>query len=208
MNSTVYVPKSFEVSDANAARELVRTHPFATLVTMDRESGAPFAGHVPLLLDGDDLVGHLARGNPQWRQLQSGEPVTAIFHGPHTYVTPSWYSGGGVPTWNYAVVHARGRARLVEDFRGLIRILGALTERFEGAEPSPWRFTLPEDLRSEENLTGAIVGFRIEKPVLEAKFKLSQNRSPEDHEGVLAGLATRADEQSRSVRELMLKQRS
>src|SRR3954470_2539732 len=105
----MYLPSFFKENDPATLYALMRENPFATLITV--ADGAPFVGHLPLLVRDGEILGHMARANPQWRQFPE---VTAIFHGPHTYVSPTWYtSEGQVPTWNYAVVHARGRAELV-----------------------------------------------------------------------------------------------
>lgn len=146
----------------------------------------------------------MARANGHWRILQENSEVTAIFHGPDTYITPSWYaSGRDVPTWNYAVVHIQGRAKLIENFEGLTDLLRKMTARFEVSNPKPWRFELPDDLLDPATLVRAIVGFEIEITDLKGKFKLSQNRSTKDRDGVLQGLLTRPDDRSRAIHELM-----
>src|SRR5262245_22604814 len=106
----MYIPKHFQTDDIAQMHELMRHHNFATLVT--QQDGAPFASHLPFLLDATrgphgTLLAHLARANPQWQHLAAGQVALAIFHGPHAYVSPSWYAAKlSVPTWNYAVVHA------------------------------------------------------------------------------------------------------
>lgn len=135
--------------------------------------------------------------------LPDGQDITAIFNGPHTYITPTWYVGREVPTWNYAVVHVTGKLRWIREFKPLIALLRQMTNVFEGNRDDRWRFSLPDDLKSEEELTSAIIGFEIEVASMDAKFKLSQNRSTEDRQGVLRGLETRTDEMSRKVLEMM-----
>lgn len=203
----MYVPPAFRVENDDRALALVDEYPFATLIAT--ENGRPSVNHLPLLLLRDPagkhrLIGHMAKKNPQWRLFEGGASAFAVFHGPHTYVTPTWYQEHDVPTWNYAVVHVAGRVRLVQDFKGLTQILGKLSARFESREKAPWRFYLPDDLNDEAKLTGAIVGFEIEGLEIQAKFKLNQNRSEADQEGVRAGLAGRTDEMSLKVREMML----
>jgi transcriptional regulator len=151
------------------------------------------------------LLGHLARRNPQWVHFRGNQSVLAIFNGPHSYITPSWYvSGRDVPTWNYAVVHASGPVKLIEDFDGLTDILKKMTARFESG-PRRWEFELPDDLTDASALTSAIVGFELLAEKIDAKFKLSQNRSKEDQQGVVEGLSERTDEMSRMVRSLMIR---
>lgn len=199
----MYLPKHFEVSDVEALR-LIDAEPFATLVAQD--AGSPFVSHLPLVMAKDEptrLYGHMARRNHQWEVFRSEPSVLAIFHGPHTYVTPTWYVAHDVPTWNYAVVHVEGKVRLLEQPRDLVRLLAIMTEKFEGKGPDAWRFRLPDDLAGEGVLAQAIVGFEIVVEKVTAKFKLSQNRVVEDRRNVMDGLAERGDAQSVGVRELM-----
>lgn len=206
----MYLPPHFRVEERERALSLIDDCPFATLIAVD--GGAPCVNHLPLLLLRDAggnhrLIGHMAAKNPQWQLFEAGAAAFAVFHGPHTYVTPTWYQEHDVPTWNYAVAHVKGRVSLVRDFPGLTRILARLSARFEQAEKAPWSFYLPDDLNDEAKLTGAIVGFEIDALAIEAKFKLSQNRSDADQEGVRAGLALRADEMSLKIRGMMLPRR-
>jgi transcriptional regulator len=129
----------------------------------------------------------MARANAHWESLESAAEVLAIFGGPHAYVSPSWYAHHpSVPTWNYAVVHARGKARIVEP-EALPALLARLTRKYEEGRPAPWRMEdLPADFTPR--LLAAIVGFEIAVERLEGKFKLSQNRRPADLEGVIAAL--------------------
>jgi transcriptional regulator len=187
----VYPPKHFSEEDSKRVFKLIRDYPFATLI-----SGGMIT-HLPLLFDeeGQRILGHVARANPHWKEKQA----TAIFHGPHTYVTPLWYEQNDVPTWNYAVVHVRAKLRLITDFKETIGVLKSLSAKFD----KEWRFTLPDDLKSEEELLGAIVAFELTELEFEAKFKLGQNRSEGDRKGVMGGLAGRTDEMSRAVLGLM-----
>jgi transcriptional regulator len=198
----MYLPTTFSESRPELVQKLMRENSFATVVSM--VDGAPFASHVPVLVEsppGDGALkirGHLARANPQWRHLANGEQVLAIFHGPHGYVSPAWYADPqSVPTWNYAAVHAYGRAALL-DTAGLRTLLKALVDVHEGAFARPWRFeSLPADF--VEGLLAAIVGFEISVDSVEAKLKLSQNRPPEDQRQVRDQLAASADPVARDV---------
>ena len=201
----VYLPRSFENTDLARSVALMRAHPLATVISVDSVDGdgTPFVSHLPLIVEreGDGLVciGHLARANPHWKLL-GGRRATAIFHGPNAYITPSWYAQNAVPTWNYAVVHARGVVTLIEDRAGIVRCLEALTATVEQG-PGAWQFWIPENLR--DTLESAIVGFRLTVDSLQSKFKLSQNRSAADRDAVLRGLAGRTDAASHAVRALM-----
>ncbi len=200
----IYLPKHFEENDRERALKLIKDYPFATLISV--HDGAPQINHLPIILEetgSTKLLGHMSRRNPQSQLLTDGGPITAIFHGPHTYITPKWYAENDVPTWNYATVHITGRIRWVDSFKPLIGLLQKMTKAFESAEKDPWRFFLPDDLKSESELTSAIIGFEIEIESIEAKFKLSQNRSVQDREGVIQGLGTRLDEMSRKVQTMM-----
>ena len=187
---SVYVPGHFAVRDSATVARLVHDHPFATLITPGVPE--PVVTHLPLLLVADSephgtLFGHFARGNPHAGSNPDVESV-AIFHGPHAYVTPSWYAdpAGAVPTWNYAVVHAHGALELARDPQETRAVLDLLIQRFESSRAAPWQLGLDPDRLVA--MVNAIVGFRIRVKRLEAKFKLSQNRSPEDQRRVATGL--------------------
>src|SRR3989338_3000102 len=122
----------------------------------------------------------MARRNPQWQHFQSEQEILITFHGPHTYVTPTWYVENDVPTWNYVVAHAYGKAKAVDDYDGIIKILQKMTAKFESGKTA-WNFSIPEDLQGA-NLTNAIIGFEITVTQIEGKFKLSQNRSEADRQ--------------------------
>ena len=187
---SLYVPRHFDAGDRVAIARLVHDHPFATLVTPT--TGEPQVSHLPLLWIGDcepfgTLLGHFARANPH-ASAPIGESI-AIFHGPHAYVSPSWYTepAAAVPTWYYAVVHAHGTLRLAREAAETRAILDVLIHRFESGRESPWNPGL--DPPQMEAMVGAIVGFRMKIKRIDAKFKLSQNRSPEDRARVATALA-------------------
>jgi transcriptional regulator len=187
---SLYLPKHFASDDAGAMARLIREHPFATLVTPAEPE--PAISHVPLVQEGErpghaTLVGHFARANPHVA-LAASRPSIAIFHGPHAYVSASFYAepAAAVPTWNYAVVHAHGTLELVDE-RETHAIVERLVERFESARAAPWRIGLAG--RELGAMLGAIVGFRMRITRLDAKFKLSQNRSVEDRRRVIGALA-------------------
>jgi transcriptional regulator len=186
----MYLPEVFRETDRDALHGLIESHGFATLISPDAIE--PMITHLPLLLDRGrgaqgTLIGHVARANPHWRTLRERPEVLIIFHGPHAYVSPSWYGvQPSVPTWNYAVVHASGRARLLHEQQALQQITKRLVERFESMRPQPWQMELPGDFY--ERMLGAIVGFEIEILQLSGKFKLSQNRSVDDRRRVVTAL--------------------
>lgn len=193
----MYIPKHFEQSDERALWDFVDEHAFGTLLTV--VAGRPFASHLPFLSDRAARVlhCHVARGNPQWQQIASSSHVLAIFAGPHGYVSPTWYAEPGVPTWNYAVVHAHGDARIVDDLDHMRRHVEALAAKFERGRAAPW---VPDyDTR---RLAG-IVGIEIRVERLEGKFKLSQNRSAADRAGVVEQLAASGSDNDAALARLM-----
>lgn len=203
----MYAPKYFNETNKEKLIEIIDAYPFATVMSYD-ESKEPFFSHLPLLLEkkneGFTLLGHMAKRNPQWRHFAKNPQAKIIFHGPHAYITPRWYrSGRDVPTWNYVAVHMTGQVRLIHDFEDLVTLLKSLTGKFEAGSVSPWEFELPDDLLSPEALSSAIVGFEVEIEKIDAKFKLSQNRSAADKEGMIEGLSQRHDDASRALSELM-----
>jgi transcriptional regulator len=199
----VYTPTAFAETDTRTLHEFLLRHSFATLVT--RGPSGLVASHLPLMLDigagpQGALLGHMARANPQWRQVE-GEAL-AVFAGHHAYVSPSWYEEDGtVPTWNYVAVHAYGSFQWVEDENTLLSILRRSVETYEGPRESPWVFN--DSAPYVARLLKAIVGFRIEINRLEGKWKLSQNQTDERRRKVMRMLESQADENSQEVARLM-----
>jgi len=190
----MYLPSHFEQHDTATLHALMRAHPLATLVSTGPEG--PTADHVPLASDAGAgahgaLLGHVARANPLWAAA-AGSPVLAVFHGPQAYVSPSWYPGKAtthkvVPTWNYTVVHAHGLLRAVEDAPWLHALLVRLTDHHEAQRAAPWAVAdAPDDY--VQQMLRAIVGIRIPIERLIGKWKVSQNRSAADRQGVADGL--------------------
>lgn len=194
----MYVPGRYRPENEAELLAFVRANPFATLVSHD--GAALAASHVPLdLVDDRRLVGHFAKGNPQWRSILPEREVLAVFLGPHAYVSPTWYGHANVPTWNYVAVHVTGRPRLIHDKDEL----RALVDHQVRLREAPERYavdTLPPKLLARE-LKG-IVGLEIDVTRVEGAFKLSQNRNPADHENVVRQLDGGSPEE-RSVADWM-----
>jgi transcriptional regulator len=201
----MYIPTAFRKDDIKTLHTFMQENSFATLVTC--QDSIPFATHLPLLLDTErgpygTLRGHVARGNSQWRFFDDVREVLVMFQGPHTYITPSWYEVElSVPTWNYAVVHAYGIPRVIEDKIVLYTLLQELVQKHEALFEKPWQFQLPDDY--VQKMMQGIVGFEVEITRLEGKYKLSQNRSANDQRRVVAALEAQADEMSVGVARLM-----
>ena len=186
----MYVPASFAVSDEKTLDSFIERYEFATLTSSS--STGLVASHIPIMLRRSAvkavLVGHVARANDQWRQFDGKAEALAIFHGPHAYVSPTWYATApAVPTWNYAAVHVYGKPRAREEGDFTAAALRDLVARHEVSRAKPWR---TEDLARDffEKLAKAIVAFEMPIDRIEGKFKLGQNRSQDDHVGMLEGL--------------------
>lgn len=199
----VYLPPHFTETREDVLLAHIERHDFGLLITQE---GGLVASQVPFLVERRDgklyLLGHLARPNPQCAALDGNEAL-AVFHGPHAYISPSWYAvGPAVPTWNYATVHAYGAARAIDDRDWLNDLLRRLSTRHEAREAVPWRMQdQPESYLN--GMLGGIVGFEIAVARLEGKFKLSQNRPAGDHPRIIAALEARGGDDARGVAKLM-----
>jgi transcriptional regulator len=191
----MYVPAQFKEDRISVLHDAIRGIAFGTLVTIGTDGMT--ANHVPMLIDAEPkpfgmLCGHVARGNPQWRTAQPQTEALAIFTGPQSYITPSWYptkqeTGKVVPTWNYIAVHAYGTLRFSDDPAQIRAHVTKLTATHEAGRAKPWAVSdAPEDyLRA---MIAAIIGFEFTITRLEGKWKMSQNRSPSERAGVVDGL--------------------
>jgi len=191
----MYQLPAFREDRIEVQHELIRAHPLGLLITAG--PGGLMANPIPFLVDaGTSALGtlrcHMARGNPQWRELAQVEECLVVFQGPQDYVTPSWYAtkretGKVVPTWNYATVHAWGRPRVVEDAAWLRHQLDDLTLSREGGRAEPWKVDdAPADYVVSQ--IKGIVGVELPIGRIEGKWKVSQNRPEADRAGVVAGL--------------------
>ncbi|MCW8807796.1 MAG: FMN-binding negative transcriptional regulator [Rhodanobacter sp.] len=185
---------------------LIREYPFATAVAY--APGGLAVNHLPFELVDGVLHGHVARGNELARM--DGAEVLLIFRGPDGYISPNWYpskheTGREVPTWNYAVVHAHGRLKVVDDVVWLRRLLETLTDRHEAAQPQPWKVSDAPADHIEKSLQ-AIVGLEIAVERIEGKFKLSQNHPAGNRAGVVAGLRQRDGDGDAELAALMAAQ--
>jgi transcriptional regulator len=191
----MYQPPHFREDRIEVQHDLMRAHPLGLLVTAG--PGGLMANPIPFLVfaEGSEkgtLRAHLARANPQWRELAAVEECLIVFQGPQDYVTPSWYAtkrqtGKVVPTWNYATVHVWGRPRVIDDAAWLRRQIGDLTLLREGVRAAPWKVEdAPTDFVAAQ--VKGIIGMEIPIDRIEGKWKVSQNRPEADRAGVFAGL--------------------
>jgi len=202
----MYVPPAFAESRAEVLHALIRAHGFGALVTQG--SNGLTANHLPFELDPEPapfgtLRAHVARANPVWRDVVPSSEALVIFQGAQTYITPSWYvtkqeTGKVVPTFNYAVVHAHGLLRIIEDPAWLRGLVERLTDAYERPRPQPWKVAdAPEEF--VQTMLKAIVGIEIPIARLVGKWKVSQNRPAADQAGVVAGLLAAGDPASTAM---------
>ncbi len=206
----MYIPKQFEESRVEVMHELVRAYPLATLVT--HSSNGLNANHIPVHLSLSPapygtLRGHIARANPLFGEILEGIETLAIFHGPDSYITPSWYAtkkktGKVVPTWNYAVVHAYGVLRIVDNAPWLRTQLDALTNHSEASFHEPWAVSdAPAD--HIERIMAAIVGVEIVITKMLGKWKVSQNQPTQNQVSILSGLKSSGLPESKAMAALV-----
>jgi transcriptional regulator len=185
----VYIPEHFRETDLARLDWLAAHDAFGTLIS--NVDGAPFATHLPVLYarHGQQVVltGHWARPNGQWRDIES-QRVLFIFHGPHVYISPRWYTdpARNVPTWNYATAHVYGRAKLIQEVEALERIVDALAHKYESGAAAPWRLT--ESNPGNRRSLGGIVGFELNADEVQIKYKLNQNHPAANVTGAIAAL--------------------
>ena len=195
----MYSPPQFEEKDVAVLRALIEAHPLGLLISTARSEA--MANPVPFLVSVTDgvtrLRAHVSKANAQWRHIQGGASVLVVFQGGDSYVTPSWYAskaehGKVVPTWNYAMVQARGTATVHEGPDWLGPQVNELTGRHEAERPAPWTVTDAPEAFVAAQLRG-IVGIEIAVSELKGKWKVSQNRPQADRQGVHTGLAQQGD---------------
>lgn len=196
----MYIPAHNKEADITVMHALIRARPLGAWVTTGNDGLV--ANHIPFLIDPargafGTLVGHVARANPVWK---SPAQSLVIFQGPQTYITPAWYPSKQadpktVPTWNYTAVHAHGTPRAIEDAGWLLNHVTQLVETHEAGQSHPWKVTDAPREYIDAMLRG-IVGIEIPIDRIEGKWKVSQNRTAEDKQGVAAGLAAVGEDES------------
>ena len=206
----MYVPASFAEARVDVLHDLIRAHPLGALVVLTARGLD--ANHVPFEVNPEPapfgtLRCHVARANPMWREFAVDVGAMVIFQGPQSYVSPGWYPtkrehGKVVPTWNYAVVHAQGPLRVIDDRVWLRQLIERLTNHHEAPRRDPWQVTdAPADF--VDTMVNAIVGIEIPIAQLTGKWKVSQNRPTVDREGVVAGLSQQGNEDAAAMAQLV-----
>lgn len=202
----MYVPAFTAVDDEQQIRAFVAAARSGWIVTVD-SAGVPAASLLPIMWHGSTVIAHMAKANPQWREIASGCPGLIIVGGPEAYITPTWYPskaehGRTVPTWNYTAVHLTGTVHVHHDPSWLRAAVAELTEVHETGRAEPWAITdAPHDFIDAQ--LKAIVGIELTVERVDAKAKLSQNRPEPDRLGVLAGLADEGHPEATAVRTAM-----
>jgi transcriptional regulator len=202
----MYIPSFNRATDDDEVLDFMRRYAFATLVTA--KDGLPTATHLPFSVEkrGEELflTSHFARANPQWRDLESHK-VLVIFSEPHAYISPQHYDHAtNVPTWNYISVHAYGDGRLLTEPSEALRVLEGMIDTYEAGYRSQWD-NLPDDYRMK--MLNGIVAFEVKVGELQAKKKLSQNRSEAERDRIIEVLSTSADTSETAIAAFMERDR-
>ena len=177
----MFIPRAFEIKDKNEIISFIQQNAFGQLISSNQ--GRLLSSHLPFLLSDDQtkLIGHLTKVNPQVEDIQN-QQVLITLQGAHDYISPSWYEGAGVPTWNYQAVHINGECKTFDDRDQLKHLVDTLTAKYEAQFDEPW---MPE---YKAAMLGAIVGFEVSIDDIQAQYKLSQNKSDNDRERVIKAL--------------------
>lgn len=200
----MYTPKHYAVTDRPKMFDFMKDNSFGILFS--HTGGEPMASHLPFMIDENGgeqglVLGHMAKANNQWRYAD-GQQVLVVFHGPHTYVSPTWYQDEEVvPTWNYVAVHATGIFKAMEDRAELEESVGRLVDQHEASQPKPWQ----PDFQStySDQMLKRIVAFQIEITSLQGKWKLNQNHPEHRRRRVAEQLKTLGGEVNLQIAELM-----
>lgn len=198
----IYTPEQFNISDRKLLFRVMRQYSFATLIAGSDDD--PMVTHVPVSVDETNnlLHAHVARANPIWQQFSPARKLLFIFHGPHHYISPNWYTAHpSVPTWNYAVVHVSGAPTIIEDRATIEKMLGRLVEEHESDSETPWKMDLPVEYM--QKMIGGIVAFEVQINRIQGKFKLSQNRPRVDRSNVIAALEQTGEDGAARLAALM-----
>lgn len=204
---SMYTPSSFKEENPEVLFKLIEKHNFGILFS--QHGNAPEATHLPFLVDKTrgvhgTLIAHFARANKHWKNLAESKEVLAVFQGPHTYITPSWYKNRDtVPTWNYATVHVYGKPKVIHELVELREMVTRLTYFHEGQLDSDW--ALEESGKHFEIDLKAITGLEIEITRMEGKFKFNQNKKEEDQRGVIENLEKLGEKEVSSIMKENLK---
>jgi transcriptional regulator len=196
----MYIPTNFRQTNIEEVKTFIRENGFAILISQVEDR--PWATHIPLELETNAqgqavLVGHLSRGNKQWKEFNADQEVLAIFQGSHAYISSSWYDHENVPTWNYIAVHVYGRIRIISG-EELLASLKRLVDKYEAHSDKPVTVEGMSPKFLQRELQG-VVGFEIRITDIQAAYKLSQNRDAKNKEQIIAQLEHRGDPESMKI---------
>ncbi|MGK0273217.1 MAG: transcriptional regulator [Cocleimonas sp.] len=177
----MFIPKTFKISDEEEIHSFIQANAFGQLIS--NKDGRLICSHIPILVSSDKtkLIGHLAKINPQADDI-SNEEVLITLQGAHDYISPAWYTGPGVPTWNYQAVHIYGKCQTFNEPEALKDVVVSLTAKYESGFDEPWQPNY------KAAMLGAIVGFEVTISDIQAQYKLSQNKSDQDRKQVIEAL--------------------
>lgn len=202
----MYIPKKFLIEDSEEIKDFLHKNSFGALISL--VGGRITATHIPWHLVENEagewfMHAHIAKANPQWEAFASSPEVMLMFQSPHTYVSSRWYTQESAPTWNYQAVHVYGQARIVSQAE-LEAMLTALMLHHESAMPNPLHYAqISEKIR--ESFLKAIVGIEVRITEIQAKYKLSQNRSSFDFQNIIKELENTSDPQAKHIAQEMQK---
>ena len=202
----MYIPELYKNENPEDIRNFLKSNSFGILI--NQTEGKLWGTHIPLELDTNSegkevLFGHISKENPQWKGFEKGTEVLAIFSGPHSYISSSWYDHENVPTWNYLAVHVYGTIKIMEGGE-LLESLKELTNKYEAHSEKPVTVEGMSKSYLEKEMRG-IVGVSIKITSVEASFKLSQNRDDKNHAEIVSQLKKRGDASSENVAQEMLR---
>ncbi|MEH6457948.1 MAG: FMN-binding negative transcriptional regulator [Cocleimonas sp.] len=177
----MFIPKPFVITDEKEIHAFIQANAFGQIISS--KDGRLLSSHIPFLVSDDKtkLIGHLAKVNPQTQDIED-QSVLITLQGAHDYISPSWYEGAGVPTWNYQAVHIYGECKTFDDPEALKDVVDTLTAKYESSFDVPWQPNY------KAAMLGAIVGFEVTISDIQAKYKLSQNKSDQDRKQVIEEL--------------------
>ena len=205
----MYIPKRFLKDDIDKLKGMMVNHSFATLITHN-ESGVE-ANHIPLILNKlgqkDVLQGHIAKANPLWKNIKDKSEVLIIFNGPNCYISPNYYptkqeNGKVVPTWNYISVHVKGIVSFIHDDQWILKMLNDLTNQYEANQPVPWSVSDAPQAYIDKMLS-AIVGLEIDILSITGKWKVSQDKTEENKQGIIRGLSQEINSDAHNIAKLV-----
>lgn len=207
----MHIPKNFRESSQSTLNNMIEQYPFATLI-VHNEAGLE-ANHIPLFLQTFEkkivLQGHIAKANPLWKNTSEQSEVLVTFNGPNCYISPNYYptkqeNGRAVPTWNYVSVHVKGKINYIHNDEWKLTMLNNLTDQHESHQKQPWSINdAPQEYI--ERMLSAIVGIEIEVKSMEGKWKVSQNQSDKNKQGVITGLSQETESNALKIAELVQK---